>query len=519
MPVSPRVFRWLLHLYPAAFREEYGDEMTWAFTERLRDEPAWRAWPGGVADILRAAAREHADVTKRDVRGALRGLARTPALTFVVVLTLALGVGANTAVYTVVQSGAVAATALPARRSPRGRPAGGARPRRARSRRRSPRAGPRLRRGRRRRTLGPDVDRRRASGAAAGHAGDAQPVRPARRGAGARPCARAERDARYRAEPRDLAGTLRRRSRHRRARSAPRQRDATGARRHAALVRVLAVLGTGRGVRRVRSHGQAQRPGHVVAPDVRTPASRCHAGERAPAGRRDVQPPARSVPGGAPRAGARGAVTSSTRDGRHPAPALDVAGGSRVRVAGRVRQRRESAPGPRRPAAAGDGRPRGTRRAESGNLATAVHREPGAGLDRRRGGPGPGVLVGVRSTWPDVPRTAAHRIGRAGLADGDGGAGPQRPRRPVVRARAGVDDAPRAEAGRTGRQRVAPGQTTARPLRGRRSHARGAARGDGRPARAELPAAVHCGPGLPPRRPDQRRGLRPCLAHLACQSR
>jgi putative ABC transport system permease protein len=96
-------FRWLLHLYPAAFREEYGDEMTWALSERLRHEPAWHAWPRAVVDLLASATREHVDVTVRDVRVALRGLRRVPTLAAVIVTALALGIGANTAVFAVVR--------------------------------------------------------------------------------------------------------------------------------------------------------------------------------------------------------------------------------------------------------------------------------------------------------------------------------------------------------------------------------------------------------------------------------
>jgi predicted permease len=102
MSASLRTFRWLLHLYPAAFREEYGQEMTWAFAERLRDEPAWWAWPRTVADLLRTAVREHVDVLARDVRVSVRSLRRAPLLTAVMLLALALGIGANTAVYTIV---------------------------------------------------------------------------------------------------------------------------------------------------------------------------------------------------------------------------------------------------------------------------------------------------------------------------------------------------------------------------------------------------------------------------------
>src|SRR5688500_18223462 len=102
MAAGTLFFRFLLHLYPAAFREEYGDEMTWALSERLRHEPAWRAWPRAVVDLLASATREHVDVTVRDVRVALRGLRRVPTLTAVIVMALALGIGAHTAVFAVV---------------------------------------------------------------------------------------------------------------------------------------------------------------------------------------------------------------------------------------------------------------------------------------------------------------------------------------------------------------------------------------------------------------------------------
>ena len=75
MTPATRCFRALLHAYPAAFREEYGDEMAWAFAERRAAEGAWRIWPATVAEILWTAAREHLDVTRRDVRIAKIGRA------------------------------------------------------------------------------------------------------------------------------------------------------------------------------------------------------------------------------------------------------------------------------------------------------------------------------------------------------------------------------------------------------------------------------------------------------------
>jgi putative ABC transport system permease protein len=103
MSASSRAFRCLLHLYPAAFREEYGDEMAWAFAERMREESPWWAWPRTVIDMLGSALREHLDVSARDVRVAARSLRRTPMLTAVMWLALAVGIGANTAVYTIVR--------------------------------------------------------------------------------------------------------------------------------------------------------------------------------------------------------------------------------------------------------------------------------------------------------------------------------------------------------------------------------------------------------------------------------
>jgi putative ABC transport system permease protein len=83
----------LLRLYPKSFRAEYGDEMM----KDLAREPLWRV----AVDTVNNAARVHADVTKQDVRYALRSLARTPGFTLTAVVVAALGIGATTATFSI----------------------------------------------------------------------------------------------------------------------------------------------------------------------------------------------------------------------------------------------------------------------------------------------------------------------------------------------------------------------------------------------------------------------------------
>ena len=98
-----KLYRALLHLYPASFRGEYREELTAVFAERRGRTsgvfPVTALWLGAVADILANAARTHWDILRQDLRYARRGLTRTPGFAVTAILVTALGIGANTAVF------------------------------------------------------------------------------------------------------------------------------------------------------------------------------------------------------------------------------------------------------------------------------------------------------------------------------------------------------------------------------------------------------------------------------------
>ena len=92
-------YRLLLRLYPAWFRAEYGEEMCAVFVQRMRHERAMAVWASVFLEIFANAVAVHADALRQDVRWTLRVLRQSPGFSVTAVVVIALGVGANTAAF------------------------------------------------------------------------------------------------------------------------------------------------------------------------------------------------------------------------------------------------------------------------------------------------------------------------------------------------------------------------------------------------------------------------------------
>jgi predicted permease len=99
-----RIYRLLLCLYPASFRADYGEEMAAIFQAQLRAARGvarLTLWIGAFHEVIMNAPAVHWDILKQDLRYTVRTLNRARGFALTAILLTALGVGANTAAFSV----------------------------------------------------------------------------------------------------------------------------------------------------------------------------------------------------------------------------------------------------------------------------------------------------------------------------------------------------------------------------------------------------------------------------------
>ena len=120
---SRALYRVMVRLYPADFRERFANDLDRDFADLLAQRGRVAAWRRVTTDLSRSLTDTHAHAHGErrrlpipspgerpmsslmfDVRHAIRALARAPVFTAVTIVTLALGIGANSAIFSLVNA-------------------------------------------------------------------------------------------------------------------------------------------------------------------------------------------------------------------------------------------------------------------------------------------------------------------------------------------------------------------------------------------------------------------------------
>ena len=108
---SAKHFRMLLRLLPADFRGDFGSEMEQVFIDQRAEAEreggkmgVWRLWWETVKGVFTTAPREHLSMLRQDSSFALRMMRKNLGFTVAAIVVLGLGIGANTAIFSVVNA-------------------------------------------------------------------------------------------------------------------------------------------------------------------------------------------------------------------------------------------------------------------------------------------------------------------------------------------------------------------------------------------------------------------------------